>query len=135
MSTRQTGNRHENEAAEMAEALGYAVWKSRGSRGTADLVCFQSEHVTTLYESGGFRYREQRIPPLVIQVGTAGKPIAATLADLQDAPRPIGSRCLVARRTKKRAVLKSGKKGRAMVVAWKFHAPHGNFDSLAEAIA
>lgn len=117
----------------MAEALGYAVWKSRGSRGTADLICFQDHWwIPTDTEAD---WTKPQLVPLAIQVGTGNKPIAATLTDLQAAPRPIGSRCLVARRTKKRAVLKSGKKGKALVVAWKFHAPHGNFDSLAEAIA
>ena len=32
MSTRQTGNRHENSVMEMAEALGYATFAARGSR-------------------------------------------------------------------------------------------------------
>ena len=116
MSTRQTGNRYELAVCEMAEALGYAAFKARGSRGCVDVVCFKAEH------SPG---RCIPLRPLAIQVGTANKAIAATLRDLDAAPRPIGSRCIVARRklTKSRRVV------------WSFHTQAGTFATLAEAIA
>lgn len=117
MSTRQTGNRSENEVAEMAEALGYAVWKSRGSRGEADLICFEDHH--------GFKWWDGFKTPIVIQVGTSGKAIAATLNDLEASARPIGSLCVVSRR---HSVKKPGK---ARTVKWTHHSRAGKFETLA----
>jgi len=62
--------------------------------------------------------------PLVVQVGTKAKPITATLRELQEAPRPIGSLCIVARKTK----LKNGR------IKWLFHTAAGKFTSLEEAL-
>jgi hypothetical protein len=86
-----------------AEALGYATFAARGSRGPVDVLCFQDAYVVV----NGTRTKVYggSLVPLVIQVGTTAKPIAATLAELDAAPRPIGSLCLVARRHKKRKVL------------------------------
>jgi predicted pyridoxine 5'-phosphate oxidase superfamily flavin-nucleotide-binding protein len=114
MSTRQTGNRAENAVMEMAEALGYCAFAARGSRGPVDIVAFDAK---------GFG--ESQLCPLAIQVGTQNKPIERTLEDLRRTPRPIGSRCIVARR----------RLNKSRRVAWSFHTDAGTFDSLDAAIA
>ena len=100
----------------MAEALGYAAFKARGSRGITDIVCFEAHKALTDY---------LHLQPLTIQVGTAGKAIAKTLEALLASPRPIGSLCVVARRLK-------AKNGR---VKWQFITASGKFSTLEEAIA
>lgn len=124
MSTRQTGNRHENSFMEAAEALGYATFAARGSRGPVDVLCFE--------DAGPLA--ERNLVPIAAQIGTTNKPIAATLAELEQAPRPIGSLCLVVRRHKKRKKLPSGKVSKALYVEWSFHSAAGSFATLAEAI-
>ncbi len=98
----------------MAEALGYCAFPARGSRGPVDIVAFEAEPA-----SDG-----ARLAPLAIQVGTTAKPIARTLAELEEAPRPIGSLCVVARRV--RATNRR--------ISWRFHVAAGTFATLAEAI-
>lgn len=114
--SRARGNRYENQVCEMAEALGYCAFPARGSRGVVDLVCFESESAIA---NGSLK------PALAIQVGTTAKPIARTLTELYAAPRPIGSRCIVARRIR----------AKNRRISWRFSTSAGNFDSLAEAIA
>lgn len=115
--SRRRGNDNENLVCEMAEALGYCAFPARGSRGVVDIVCF---------ERAEWRYalQDDPRPSLVIQCGTQKKPIARTLAELQSAPRPIGSLCIVARRL--------AKKGRSR--PWQFVTPAGKFASLKEAV-
>lgn len=109
MSSRQIGNRHENSVMEMAEELGYATFAARGSRGPVDVLCF--ERMTD---------EPMEMPPLVVQVGTTNKPIASTLLELDSAPRPIGSLCIVARRHRQ--------KNRR--IKWTWHTAEGKFESL-----
>lgn len=118
MSTRQIGNRHENSVMEQAEALGYATFAARGSRGPVDVVCF-------LPHEPWPDDKDWRWPPLVIQVGTTNKPIASTLNELSVAPRPFGSLCVVARRHKH----KTSKR-----ISWTWHTESGKFLTLREAI-
>lgn len=127
MSTRQTGNRHENSVMAEAEKLGYATFAARGSRGPVDVLCFHNYHerpknLGPLYIE---RIFDVELCPLVVQVGTTNKPIAATLAELEQAPRPIGSLCLVARRHKH----KTSKR-----ISWTYHVAAGKFATLEEAI-
>lgn len=112
MSTRQKGNVSENAVAAMAEALGYATFAARGSRGPADIIAFP----TTL---------ESHQAAIIFQVGTSAKPIARTLAELEAAPRPIGSLCIVARKCKRG-------NGR---VFWRFHSRAGTFEDLKDCIS
>jgi hypothetical protein len=121
MSTRQTGNRFENQVCQQAEAIGYATFAARGSRGPVDVLAFESEPFE--FDDNGRMY--EMLVPLVIQVGTTNKPIASTLAELSAAPRPIGSLCLVARRHKH----KTSKR-----ISWTYHTNAGKFATLAEAI-
>lgn len=126
MSTRQTGNKAENEVCRMAEALGYVTFCSRGSRGTADIIAFDDHHRSR--GGPGPLYIERLsvdLVPLCIQVGQASKAIASTLAELDVAPRPIGSLCIVARRHKH----KTSKR-----ISWTYHVAAGKFDTLEEAI-
>lgn len=120
--SRRAGNRSENTFMdEHANPLGYCSFAARGSRGPIDVLCFQL-------------HRELRSPndpvywdtlqTLAVQVGTHRKPIAATLAELEAAPRPIGSLCVVARRL--------AQKGRSR--PWQFITRAGKFASLREAI-
>ena len=120
MSTRQTGNRHENAVMTQAEALGYATFAARGSRGPVDIVCFDD-----IQGLGNGRERDRPhtdayLIPLVIQVGTTNKPIASTLAELDAAPRPIGSLCIVARRHR----------AKNRRISWTWHSEAGKFESL-----
>jgi hypothetical protein len=101
---------------EMAEKLGYACFASRGSRGAADVLCFEM-HGNDIARDG--------LVPLVIQVGTANKAIARTLIEVAQAPRPIGSLPIVARRHKH----KTSKR-----ISWTWHTEAGKFDSLAAAL-
>lgn len=129
MSTRQTGNRHENSVMEMAEQIGYASFAARGSRGPVDVICFDKHMPVVEYlqvvngmtpsDEWAGTY-EPRIP-LVIQVGTTNKPIASTLAELDAAPRPIGSKCIVARRHKN---------PKSKRISWTWHSADGKFESL-----
>lgn len=114
MSTRQTGNRYENAFAEIAEGLGYCTFAARGSRGPIDVLCFPPEG-----------HDGEALIPIAAQIGTQGKAIRATLDDLHAAPRPIGSRCIVARYCKK-------PNGRRY---WKFHTRAGEFAALKDALA
>lgn len=120
--SRRRGNENENLFMALAEKLGYCAFAARGSRGAVDVVCFD-DHRAFKAESREFWGIHRTA--LVAQVGTAAKPIAATLAELDAAPRPIGSLCIVARRMP----LKGGRR------PWRFHTPYGTFDDLAEAIA
>lgn len=97
---------------EMATALGYACFAARGSRGPVDVICFADHNGREMYE-------DWRVP-LVIQVGTTKKPIASTLAELDAAPRPIGSLCIVARRHR----------AKNRRVSWTWHSAEGKFESL-----
>lgn len=119
MSTRQIGNRHENSFMEAAESLGYATFAARGSRGPVDVVCFDKHWKTDHEHTPSF------LIPLVVQVGTTGKPIASTLNELDASPRPIGSLCIVARRHKH----KTSKR-----ISWTYHTTAGKFPTLIEAI-
>jgi hypothetical protein len=101
----------------MAEALGYCAFPARGSRGVVDIVCFDDEHIGKWWN--GIK------TPLAIQVGGAGKAVARTLAELDAAPRPIGSLCVVARRIR----------AKNRRISWRFHTAAGTFATLAEAIA
>jgi hypothetical protein len=113
------GGRYENEVCAMAEALGYCAFPARGSRGPVDIVAFEAASALDFVP----RYTEPLVS-LAIQVGTTAKPIARTLEDLEAAPRPIGSLCVVARRV--RAANRR--------VSWRFHSSAGTFATLAEAI-
>ena len=115
MSTRQTGNRFENLFMEQAEALGYATFAARGSRGPIDCLCFEAETDEPM-----------DLRPLAVQVGTTGKAISKTLEALDVAPRPIGSLCMVARLHR----LGKGRKSH-----WTFHTLAGKFESLKDAIS
>lgn len=118
--SRARGNFIENLCCEQAEALGYCAFPARGSRGVVDIVCFAAERWDFDAEDGA-----SSLVPLVIQCGTQGKAIRATLDDLHAAPRPIGSRCIVARYCKK-------PNGRRY---WKFHTRAGEFAALKDALA
>jgi hypothetical protein len=133
-NTRQQGGRYENAVAEMAEALGYCAFPARGSRGPVDVICFESDGNDACGCPDCGNRHGFMLPPLVVQVGTAKKPIAATLAELESAPRPIGSLCLVARRHRKPGVLKDGRKGKALRIVWSWHSAAGTFGSLKEAL-
>lgn len=109
---------------EQAEALGYATFAARGSRGPVDVLCFEDENPLTRAIAGGEAIYWPSPPPLVVQVGTVNKSIAATLRELHDAPRPIGSLCVVARRIR----MKNKR------IKWKFSTMSGSFDSLQAAI-
>ena len=138
-----------------AEQLGYACFAARGSRGPVDVVCFQGRvecdecgHIHRFTHQCWVSVRDIHdgsygcecgvnppdLKPLVIQVGTTNKPIASTLDELDQAPRPIGSLCLVARRHRKRLMLPSGKKSKALSVVWSWHSSSGKFATLAEAL-
>ena len=134
MSTRQTGNRHENAVMAEAEKIGYATFAARGSRGPVDVLCFEDYHHWKNWSTEGRSESGVWCIPLVIQVGTTNKPIASTLAELSAAPRPIGSLCIVARRHRKTRRLKSGAKGKAIEIVWSFHTAAGTFDSLKETL-
>ena len=125
MSTRQTGNRHENAVMAEAEKIGYATFAARGSRGPVDVLCFEDYHHWKNWSTEGRSESGVWCIPLVIQVGTTNKPIASTLAELSAAPRPIGSLCLVARRHKH----KTSKR-----ISWTYHTNAGKFATLAEAL-
>ena len=102
---------------EMAEALGYATFAARGSRGPVDVLCFTDHHMKheSFYSKAS----------LCIQVGTTNKPIASTLAELDAAPRPIGSLCLVARRHRHKTSRR---------ISWTWHTNAGKFATLEEAL-
>lgn len=129
--SRRRGNVNENLFMAQAEALGYCAFAARGSRGCIDVVCFESwagdvtrkDYPPNWYHPYG--RPEWPLPALAAQVGTNHKPIAATLAELEAAPRPIGSLCIVARRM--------ARKGRSR--PWKYTTRYGTFDSLEEAIS
>jgi hypothetical protein len=105
-----------------AEELGYCTFAARGSRGPIDVVCFQQEPLVDWPDTLGGVDRILR--PLAVQVGTANKGISRVLEALEDAPRPIGSRIMVARRIK-------AKNGR---ISWKFSTVFGDYTELADAI-
>lgn len=115
--SRRRGNDNENAFCEEAEALGYCTYPARGSRGAVDVVCF-AIHCKT----------REWLAPLVVQVGTAGKPVARTLTELIEAPRPYGSLCIVARRMAKAKTFPFAR-------PWRYTTAHGTFSSLKEAIA
>lgn len=117
-----------------AENLGYATFAARGSRGPVDVLCFRAMSGFFAVDWPDTLPMSRLMPPLVIQVGTTNKPIASTLAELDQAPRPIGSLCLVARRHRKRLMLPSGKKSKALSVVWSWHSASGTFATLAEAL-
>lgn len=97
----------------MADALGYCSFPARGSRGIVDIVAFESSQTEC--------YRLDRLVPLAIQVGTTAKAISSTLDELEDAPRPIGSLPLVARRHRN---------PKSRRISWTFHSRKGKFESL-----
>jgi hypothetical protein len=99
---------------EQAEALGYATFAARGSRGLIDCLCFEAETDEPM-----------DLRPLAVQVGTTGKTISKTLEALDEAPRPIGSLCMVAR---------LHRRGRGVKAKWTFHTFLGKYDSLEDAI-
>lgn len=118
--SRRRGNDAENQVCAVAEALGYAAFPARGSRGVVDIVCFE-----TLAECYHSLFRDTPpLVPLAIQVGGEGKAVARTLAELDAAPRPIGSLCVVARRIR----------AKNRRISWRFHTAAGTFATLAEAI-
>lgn len=118
--SRRRGNTYENEMMAQAEELGYATFAARGSRGVIDVLCFESALPGVFYADSW-----RAVATLCVQVGTTAKPIAATLAELDAAPRPIGSLCLVARRHR----------AKNRRISWTFHVAAGRFDTLAEAVA
>lgn len=120
--SRRAGNVNENLFMAQAEALGYCAFAARGSRGLVDIVCFERDPV---YWRGTHTPFDVQRAALVVQVGTSRKPIAATLANLEAAPRPIGSLCIVARRM--------ARKGRSR--PWRYTTRYGTFDTLEEAIS
>ena len=73
--SRRRGNENENAFCAIAEALGYATFCARGSRGPVDVLCWHRE--------------DRDRPAVVVQVGTAAKPIERTLTELLCAPRRI----------------------------------------------
>jgi hypothetical protein len=103
---------------EQAETLGYATFAARGSRGPVDVLCFEAYVPREPFDITPV------MAPLVVQVGTTNKPIAATLAELDAAPRPIGSLCLVARRHR----------AKNRRISWTWHSAAGKFATLAEAL-
>jgi hypothetical protein len=121
--SRRRGNDYENQFCDAADALGYCSFPARGSRGIVDVVCFQS--VLTLPEyARDDRAIERQMPPLAVQVGTTAKAICKTLDELEAAPRPIGSLCLVARRHR----------AKNRRISWTYHSRAGKFATLAEAL-
>lgn len=118
--SRARGNMFENKIAAMAEALGYATFIARGSRGPVDIVCFQDQ--------GTFRIFEGEECPilisLVIQVGGVNKGSSRVLGELESAPRPLGSLCIVSKHLK-------AANGR---IYWVHVTRAGKFATLSEAI-
>lgn len=119
--SRAIGNRYENEMMAQAEALGYATFAARGSRGPIDCLCFESALPNVMYADNWVP-----VATLCIQVGTTAKAISKTLDELEAAPRPIGSLCLVARRHRH---------PKSRRISWTFHARSGKFASLAALLA
>jgi hypothetical protein len=125
--SRRRGNEAENAVCAQAEALGYCAFAARGSRGPVDIVCFEDLNRSP-WERGVETF-DNRLVPLVIQVGSAEKAISRTLEALLSAPRPLGSLCIVSRRIR-------AANGR---ISWLHHrlTPEGKaakFLTLAEAI-
>lgn len=112
--SRRRGNDYENTVCDMADALGYCSFPARGSRGIVDIVAFEAVSETA-YEGA------PEMPPLAIQVGTTAKAISSTLSELDAAPRPIGSLCIVARRHRH---------PKSRRISWSFHSAAGKFESL-----
>lgn len=119
--SRRRGNTYENAVCDMADALGYCSFPARGSRGIVDIVAFERELPANHPFVG---YGE--LPALAIQVGTTAKAIASTLAELDAAPRPIGSLCLVARRHRN---------PKSKRISWTFHTAKGKFVTLLDAVS
>lgn len=82
MSTRQTGNRYENEAAEQLQAAGYWTFAARGSRTAIDLLAIHRETKQIV----------------AVQVGTKNKSYRKALLGMYVADKPFGTVCIVARR-------------------------------------
>jgi hypothetical protein len=95
MSSRQTGNRHENEAADSLHAIGYWTFAARGSRTPIDLLCV---------------HRTSRLI-VAVQVGTANKSATAALREMRLGDAPAGTIFVVARRCKR-----SGRR-----IEWRWH--------------
>jgi hypothetical protein len=123
--SRRRGNDYENQVCDMADALGYCSFPARGSRGIVDIIAF--EDVQSLPELSRYDDRaiERQMAPLAIQVGTTAKAISKTLDELDAAPRPIGSLCLVARRHRN---------PKSKRISWTFHTAKGKFTSLLDAV-
>lgn len=100
----------------MADSLGYCSFPARGSRGIVDIVAFQSDGAY------GTLHANATLVPLAIQVGTTAKAISKTLDELDVAPRPIGSLCIVARRHRH---------PKSKRISWTFHSRAGKFETLA----
>lgn len=96
MSTRQTGNGFENEAADKLEALDYWTFCARGSRTPVDVLA--------IHRGLGII--------VAVQVGTANKGVAAAFRDLRAADAPPGTVRIVARRISR---------GMGYPVVWKWH--------------
>lgn len=119
--SRRRGNTYENAFMDMAESLGYCAFAARGSRGIIDVVCFEAEIVD---DASDERAPVFGIAPLAVQVGTTAKAISSTLNELEAAPRPIGSLCIVARRHR----------AKNRRISWTYHTRAGKFLTLAEAL-
>lgn len=135
--SRAIGNRYENEFMALAEALGYATFAARGSRGPIDVLCFEADHPKgcdcggfdrngshDAGEYAGYCNGQRGLRPLAVQVGTVNKGISRTLQEMNEAPRPIGTRLLVARRHRA-----SNRR-----ISWTFHWDEGKSTTLADAI-
>lgn len=110
MSTRQRGNRRENDVIAHLEAKGYWCAASRGSRGI-DIVCFAPPDST--------------LPHLAIEAGGRAKSVVAALAKMRESTRPPGSVLLVVRQVKER--------GRNVL---RWHSTEGRgHDSLEDALS
>lgn len=113
----------------MADALGYCSFPARGSRGIVDIICFGSWDENASFPTeedwiDAFRAAKD-LRSLAIQVGTTAKAISKTLDELNAAPRPIGSLCLVARRHRN---------PKSKRISWTFHTTKGKFTSLLDAV-
>jgi len=93
MSTRQKGNRAENRFGDLLRERGYIPFYSRGSRGI-DLIAIVADPAESGYG----------LPFLAVEIGRRGKAIAASFAALREAPKPAGTRVLVARYLRKKGV-------------------------------
>ena len=112
MSTRQVGNRYENDAAAELEAIGYFCYPSRGSRGI-DLIALATD--------------EMALPHLGLEVGGSGKRLGVAFAKMRENAQFPGMLLLVALSLMKK---------RRRVLRWYAREDHrGGHHSVIDAIA